>query len=336
MLGDKILNAIGNDDIISTRNYLIEFRNFLAHFRSEKKMKETYDTEFIIGGVFHPRRYYNLPHYERATFQLIYDFNDFMIKCCEADPAFVFQNGKRFIYELANFFPDFFRGWCAQTKVSYAAFADIKNLFMTGCIPDDAMLKNNLTTFGIRQVLENKFRRVWGIIDIATSDNKPIKVDHSFFVNFLLENQKFYVDFPSNGNELQDIYFWTNHSIHNMTTPYCWEIWKALQIVDAFFCPPAIDFSKLQAGCNWSRHQKIAITQSNFNRLRNRLGGLLARRQKKDVIVFYDHNPEIHIVDRKPDIDKTMYLEKRYRYHNTCNCFRLKILAFKRKFAHRK
>lgn len=293
---EKIYRAINDKRISDIKSLLSVLDSFLESIRKEKNWKH-YKEGFVVSGIFQKPESFNEGDYEKATFQAICDFNIWLIGCCDSEPECVFCNTGRFIHELASYIPAL-GAWTATTTLSVQAFNEVNSLFLSGRVHGD-IIRYIFIAFGIRQILESKFKRILGVICIL-ANNRPVRIKHSLIPDFLFSEdvRPLYECFDSqNYSPLWKIYAWTNISIHNMCAPKCWEIWLALKHLRNFISPPPTNSSVIMGGHSWNIHGKITIKKENYLELRDRFGKYLATQLQKDITVIFDNMPEICIID---------------------------------------
>ena len=106
-------------------------------------------------------------------------------------------------------------------------FKDVAQLYLANRT-SFGLTNEILATFGLRQCLENRFKTIVGLktvhprVKIQTAERFRLLKD--------TEERMVFVETPHcNFAEVEKIYEWTNHSIHNMTSYCCWQVWKAFE-----------------------------------------------------------------------------------------------------------
>lgn len=123
--------------------------------------------------------------------------------------------------------------WRAHSPRSIVQYRSIESVLNDGVVTD-GISKALMSIFGLRQLLEAKFRRILGLLWI---DPMP-KLRHNVVPDIVKAHEK---DMHfSRGKkialpDLMHIYDWTDVSIHSMSVGPIWMVWKALYACEFLF-----------------------------------------------------------------------------------------------------
>lgn len=209
----------------------------------ERAIKLNVSDSVIVNCLFY-RVYHETPNeilekeYKRATIVCILQF----LRWCKDE----LRHGKlerRWLYDfdfdvkVANVLGGKYsvgKGWRAKTNNTLFQYADICAL-LTGKFMPQPLTRDMLALFGVRQVLEAKFRRIIGLCGI---DPMP-KIPHGTIPKILKAHEKgikYKFDKSLPLDSIMHIYDWTDYSIHTMSSSYVWLVWKAVFAVKFLFC----------------------------------------------------------------------------------------------------
>lgn len=165
----------------------------------------------------------SLQKYSDIIREFVFDFKPFV--------EFLEKDQKGFI---------FFRGGKSYGNSAFELFKTCEALYWYPTVGNQVIDKKattNLNLFSLRQSLEIKFKRIFGVFELYNKDKADIKLRHDFFPNFINDNLNYIdIQLPSiNMTELLKIYNWTNYTIHNAVNPRIWQIYYAIKICSSIF-----------------------------------------------------------------------------------------------------
>ena len=203
--------------------------------------------------------------YRRATIICILQF----LKWCKEE-LHQSKLERRWLYDLdldikiANILgAKYSEGKCWRTKTNNTLFqySDICAL-LTGKFMPQPVTRDMLSLFGVRQVLEAKFRRIIGFYWI---DPMP-KIPHGTIPKILIAHEKdlkYKSDNVLSLDSVMHVYDWTDYSIHTMASDYVWLVWKAAYVVRHLF-----GADKKEEASYFHINDSIEITHNTLERLR--------------------------------------------------------------------
>lgn len=241
---------------MSTRSVLfslLEYFKTVDSIANKKKFQDTY----LIGCIYHDKRYLKNTEYvnfARAQLHLaVKSFGAFLSKI-DADSLNHFQILKykdkiiAYIFDMKPFVefferkfqPDFqlFVGFDVKVNTTLELFKTLEALFWYPNINPkllDQKATFNLLTFAIRQAIEVKFKRIFGIVDLYNKNYSGPKLRHDFFVNFVKEHLEYFETPKLPLQYVIKIYEWSNYTIHNAINPRIWEIQFAMDQLSPWF-----------------------------------------------------------------------------------------------------
>ena len=123
--------------------------------------------------------------------------------------------------------------WRAHSPRSIVQYCSIESVLNDGVVTD-AISKALMSIFGLRQLLEAKFRRILGLLWI---DPMP-KLRHNVVPDIVKAHEndmRFSRGKKISLPDLMHIYDWTDISIHSMSVGPIWMVWKALYACEFLF-----------------------------------------------------------------------------------------------------
>ena len=198
--------------------------------------------------------------------------------------------------------------WRAKTTNTFMQYADIIGL-LTGRSMPQPVTRDMFVLFGIRQILEAKFRRMLGFLYV-----KPmLKISHAVIPHILKshENEFTYkIDGVPKLADVMHIYDWTESSIHNMSSNCVWLVWKATMFIGPLFAPA----NGLSNGSYFHLNGAIEITQECLVEMRNDLKKWIKANAKSvgynDKMVVHWNSTETAVVDEKGRLVRVDDLEE--------------------------
>jgi len=250
---------------VSAKKSLLDFRDYLHDLRKRSNSRDySKNNSYLIGQVFrNPRTFKTEPElhqYIKTNFFLAVEAFDDLIKLIDRKEKTI--NARivskyreliwEFIFDLKPFVEllerrtdktfQFFQGGKTYQNTAFELFRTCEALYWYPCIDDqiiDKKAATNLNLFSLRQSLEIKFKRIFGVFALYNKDSNDLKIRHDFFPSFIAENLKL-IDLPLpniNMTELLKIYEWTNYTIHNAVNPRIWHVHYAIKCCSSIFKP---------------------------------------------------------------------------------------------------
>lgn len=169
-------------------------------------------------------------------------------------------------FSQTNILPEMYKGWSGRTNTNNTLFqyADIRAL-LEGTWTPQPVVRDMLALFGLRQVLEAKFRRLLGL---SWVDPMP-KIPHETVPSIVKSHEsELNVKTASalRVDSIMQIYNWTDYSIHTMTTNSVWLVWMAVDWCRYVFLPPKADDENTAR--YWHINGSIEIPQSCLEGMR--------------------------------------------------------------------
>lgn len=204
-----------------------------------------------------------------------------------------------FDFSQTGILPDMYKGWCGRTNTNNTLFqySDIRAL-LEGTWSPQPVVRDMLALFGLRQVLEAKFRRLLGL---SWLDPMP-KIPHETLPSIVrLHESELNVKTASSlrVDSIMQIYNWTDYSIHTMTTNSVWLVWMAVDWCRYVFLPPkAGDKNNAKY---WHINGSIEIPQSCLEGMREDFRRWVVEKvccstQQRSVLITWEE-PEAPVVD---------------------------------------
>ncbi|MBZ0244457.1 MAG: hypothetical protein K8H85_00775 [Cyclobacteriaceae bacterium] len=250
---------------VNAKVALYDFRDYL-HDLKKRTIKKDYsvNNSYLVGNIFRELRSLKdgpeLKQYLKTNLCVAVDSFDQLVSQIELKEKVINQRVltkyadllREFVFDLKPFVElleretdkkfIFFRGGKDFSNSAFELFKTCEALYWYPTISNqiiDKKATTNLNLFSLRQSLEIKFRRIFGVFELYNKDLNDIKLRHDFFPNFISDNLS-YIDIklPSiNMTELLRIYNWTNYTIHNAVNPRIWQINYAIKICGSIFAP---------------------------------------------------------------------------------------------------
>lgn len=301
-ISSQILNYLDNEDKI--RKLLVELQNEISKIKSGEFQNNL--SGFIIKSLF--RNEGSLEKYKESTLYVINEFVNFLL---DGNSAIVQKSHliRKFIPEYQRFIenPNLFRKYDYSTILTQDHFYSIRSYFLIKeDLDDDSLFL--LSTFGLRQTFEIKIKRILGVDKFFVIDGEKktlTKIDHSVFEKFMKEiiDRRCKESLFSKDDlvSIQDIYIWTNKSIHMMSIPPVWLIWKAFDYVSILF---RSSVNIIDSSISWSVYNSLIFDKDDFASLREEFVNLLYKKYcmsknekdngQKNVVVKFK-KPEIYV-----------------------------------------
>ncbi len=250
---------------VSAKKSLYDFRDYLHDLRTRIISKDySKNNSYLVGQVFQNVRTLQkesqLNQYLKTNLFIAVEAFDDLIALIERKEKAISARIVtkyheliwEFIFDLKPFVEllerkknknfQFFRGGKIYSNSAVELFKTCESLYWYPCIDHqiiDKKAATNLNLFSLRQSLEIKFRRIFGVFALYNRDLNDIKIRHDFFPTFIAQNLDL-IDLPLpniNMNELLKIHDWTNYTIHNGVNPRIWQIHYAIKICQSIFKP---------------------------------------------------------------------------------------------------
>lgn len=170
--------------------------------------------------------------------------------------------------------------WRARTNNTFIQYADVLGL-LTGEFSPQPLTRDMFALFGVRQLLEAKFRRIIGLKWIEPMP----KIPHNIIPDILKKHEKefkFRSATEFSFSDIMKVYDWTESSIHTMSSNYVWLVWKAVT-----FVAPLFSASQHGPVKYFHINGAVEMTEETFGRLR------------EDFIVWVSSNVCNHGQERK-------------------------------------
>jgi hypothetical protein len=201
----------------------------------------------------------------------------------------------RFVFDLNQEFAEikiFNIAGKSDTQLSFRTFSESNKLFLFNKYEGN-LSKMLFAAFGLRQSIEMRIKRLLGVVCITENDEKLAKIRFSDFIEFISKNfQKFkfqHLDRESFTN-IAKIYKWTNFSVHLMSSPLTWKLWKAFEFTRKLFMIDNTDPN------HWNINSSVKISACDLVILRNAFESFLRRNNKNDKICVHWEPPEVEII----------------------------------------
>jgi len=144
----------------------------------------------------------------------------------------------------------FFQGGKNYTHHTFELYITYKRLFWA----NDTELniyektKPNLACFTLRQSIELKVMRILGLYSFYNKTYDGPKVGNEFFIEFLKKYSEQIIFENLNPTTLQQVYKWTNLTIHTGNIPRSWQLYLAINYADRLLKPVSDEKSFSAAG----------------------------------------------------------------------------------------
>jgi len=303
MLGNKILQAIKTKNEKELHDFLNETYVRIQDAKKKNGLTKSYSKKFIVDSLFnwdtHGRF---LKNHQKVSYYVVEEFLEFLLhsKDLSTKNSLLVKN---FVFELGmcNVIDDFLIGGKPQTQDTFMHFKECFEYFVMDNSQSN-LTKSMLVTFGLRQALELKFRRVLGIYDILDPNGNPVKLRHDEYIQFVLKEPSILIKMPPQEIScIKTIYDWTNISIHHMWTPPTWMIWKAYDFVSDFLKANKLEFKNTKGDIEasyWSIHGAVIIEGINtYKSLQQKFADRASRQLKMSVTLNCSY-PEAWIIDK--------------------------------------
>lgn len=116
----------------------------------------------------------------------------------------------------------------------------------------DHKTREQLSIFGFRQALENRFKEIIGYCGAQSESDtfakSMLRISHDVMPDAIRVFEKqinWRTEQRITLRQLQKIYSWSNIPIHNMMSTYVWVLWKAYSCCEFIFDRPVIDYDTL-------------------------------------------------------------------------------------------
>ena len=206
-----------------------------------------------------------------------------------------------FCYDFANtgiLGDEFFRGKCWRTNTphSLVEYVSLKSLLERGAACE-GLSQDLFVTFGLRQLLEAKFRRLLGIDIIDPMPKIPHDVVPGIVGNY---EDKFRCSKNKRiaFSDVMHIYRWTDVSIHTMSVGAVWMAWKALDVCDFLFLNAASEKRKATPFLGTVEFDRSVLECMREDFRRWLLGHCFRPRMPNEYRVFWS-SPEAIVVDNE-------------------------------------
>jgi len=243
---------------ITINESLNKFNSYLIRLGKDLPIKE-YKEEYLIGCLYHSKRSLNPAEYSNFAKAHLY----LGVKCFTELQSQIEQREKgiddnilikyrdqiiEYIFDLKDFIEYFetkkneefelFSGFITKSISSFEIFKSVESFYWFPNINlknIDYKVKANTSVFLIRQSLEVKFKRIFGIVDIYNKSFTGPKLKSDLYANFIKKYLNFFQTPQMEIQYLVKIYEWTNYTIHNAIIPRVWEIQFAIDILRKWF-----------------------------------------------------------------------------------------------------
>ena len=243
---------------VSAVKALTGFQKYLNNLKDNVINKE-YTDEYLISCIFHNKvtaKSNEFNSYAKAQFYIgTLFFNKIVDRINKNEGSLSYYSIKKYNIPIRNFIFDFkyfveyferkknpnfqlFEGFDVKVNSSFEIYRTLHNLMwlpVVGAKIIDYKSTFNTSVFLIRQALEVRFKRVFGILDIYNKRQERPRLKADFYINFIKNHLECFELPDLNLTFISKIYKWTNYSIHNAINPKIWEIMYATNILDKWF-----------------------------------------------------------------------------------------------------
>ena len=178
-------------------------------------------------------------------------FNKYIIRQRETIKNVLFDLGRSRFFSERLFSHNCGRNFSHRTDFY---FYDCWQVYLLGEEIVDSKTREQLSIFGFRQALENRFKEIIGYCgaqsesDTSTFAKSKLRIKHDVMPDAIRAFEK-QINWRSEQQitlkQLKEIYLWSNIPIHNMISTYVWVLWKAYSSCEFMFTRPVIDYDTL-------------------------------------------------------------------------------------------
>lgn len=261
-LSPKLHKLKNKEEGGSTKSALLDFQSYLKNLKKTHLKKDyTDNNSYLVGCIYRDNseiKAAEINAYVKAQFHVALKSFDNLIAHIEKQEDGLNSHTinkyadliKDYIFDLKPFVehlertknPEFelFTVWKPYNSSAFELFKTCQALYWYPNIDRriiDRKAATNLSVFMLRQSMEIKFKRVFGIYKLYDRNKNSLRLEHEFLPNFI-ENNKDLIKLELPGINMTDvlnIYKWTNHTIHNAINPNIWEVYYTLEIVNYLF-----------------------------------------------------------------------------------------------------
>lgn len=298
----------------SAKDCLIELKDFIKE-SSQEYVGRKYSIEHLIGSILKDDK--RLTENELSAFfkcNLVaaeFYFSQLCEEIQVQEGELNFYSIKKYSNKFKNFLFDFkpvieyfkqkddanyrfFGGAKTYLHHTFELYITYKRLFWANDSDIDIYDKTklNLACFTLRQSIELKLMRIFGLYEFYNKTFDGPKVGSDFFVDFISEESKYIIFEDLKFSTLKQVYKWTNLTIHSATIPRSWELYLAIKYADKLLEPETYKNRKGRSGYSVAGKIKVNI----FKRLQNELFEKLYLANDKDFVCVDLKEPESEIL----------------------------------------
>ena len=209
-----------------------------------------------------------------------------------------------------NILPEMYgRTSCGRTYTNntFFQYSDIYALLKGKWTPQP-VVRDMMALFGLRQVLETKFRRMLGLSWIEPMP----KIPHETLPG-IISHHETQLKIAKGGRmqmePIMKIYNWTDYSIHTMTTNFVWLVWMAID-----WCSFLFWTSPTHATSYWHINGALEIPQRVLESMREEfrrwlLGNACSKAPDGELRIYWNE-PEAPVVDERGHLMKIRSTEE--------------------------
>lgn len=320
-VGDKIIIAAGGYDSDHSHEYnekklkeaISQTIKMLKIRRNDAKFHQRIEQSLVINTLFSFNHDYSdnsfCKTWLNATTQVIIEYLDSISKSQHLSK--MREILINFVYSLAEtkILDERFFSWScghSNSEMTFFHFYQSRN-FLFGQMLPDVNTREILSTFGLRQSIEVKCKRILGFV--TTQPN--LKISHDVIPNIIAAHESdisFSTQKDLTLKNFYQIYEWTNISIHYMITSPPWIVWKAFDACEFFFdttnknLPSGV--SSLDGGIQFT----IGVLQKMRADLIKNLETIATKQGLKSFDILFDDKIEAVILDKN---NKTIPVEQK-------------------------